>query len=43
VAETVERKLNKSLGKIADTCPELAGISINHEQIANVASAGKRK
>ena len=42
-AETVERKLGKSLGKISDTCPELAGISINHEKIADAASAGKRK
>ena len=42
-AETVERKLGKSLGKISDTCPELAGISINHEKIASTVSAGKRK
>jgi len=41
VAETVERNLNKSLGKIEDICPELAGISINHEKIASIVNTGK--
>jgi len=43
VAETVERKLVKSLGRIGDTCPELAGISINHEKIVSAVNADKKK
>jgi hypothetical protein len=41
--ETIERKLSGSLGKIGDTCPELAGVSINHEKIAGIVSASKRR
>jgi hypothetical protein len=42
VAETVEKKLERSLGKIGDACPELAGVTINHEKIASTVSS-KRK